>query len=85
MTSSSADHVGYIRKQMKAGCRFFCGLLSFVLCKMLPYGLRRAERNRRFVIMVYESDQGLEYHIKVNADMIGKYVIMPGILSGVRL
>ena len=28
--------------------------------------------------MVYESDQGLEYHIKVNADMIGKYVIMPG-------
>lgn len=28
--------------------------------------------------MVYESDQGLEYHIKVNGDMIGKYVIMPG-------
>lgn len=28
--------------------------------------------------MVYESDQGLEYHIKVNSDMIGKYVIMPG-------
>lgn len=28
--------------------------------------------------MVYESNQGLEYHIKVNADMIGKYVIMPG-------
>lgn len=28
--------------------------------------------------MVYELDQGLEYHIKVNGDMIGKYVIMPG-------
>lgn len=28
--------------------------------------------------MVYESDQGLEYHIKVNSDMIGKYVVMPG-------
>ena len=28
--------------------------------------------------MIYESDQGLEYHIKVNGDMIGKYVIMPG-------
>ena len=28
--------------------------------------------------MVYESEQGLEYHIKVNEDMIGRYVIMPG-------
>lgn len=28
--------------------------------------------------MVYESEQGLEYHIKVNGDMIGRYVIMPG-------
>lgn len=28
--------------------------------------------------MVYESEQGLEYHIKVNEDMIGHYVIMPG-------
>ena len=28
--------------------------------------------------MIYEADQGLEYHIKVNEDMIGQYVIMPG-------
>lgn len=28
--------------------------------------------------MIYEADQGLEYHIKVNEDMIGRYVIMPG-------
>ena len=28
--------------------------------------------------MVYESEQGLEYHIKVNEDLIGRYVIMPG-------
>ncbi len=28
--------------------------------------------------MVYEAEQGLEYHVKVNSDMIGKYVIMPG-------
>lgn len=28
--------------------------------------------------MVYESEQGLEYHIKVNEDMIGRYVILPG-------
>lgn len=28
--------------------------------------------------MVYESEQGLEYHIKVNEEMIGRYVIMPG-------
>ncbi|MFQ9449662.1 MAG: uridine phosphorylase [Coprococcus sp.] len=29
-------------------------------------------------MMIYEADQGLEYHIKVNEDMIGQYVIMPG-------
>lgn len=28
--------------------------------------------------MVYEAQQGLEYHIKVNSDLIGRYVIMPG-------
>lgn len=28
--------------------------------------------------MVYESEQGLEYHVKVNKDMVGGYVIMPG-------
>ena len=28
--------------------------------------------------MIYEADQGLEYHIKVNENMIGRYVIMPG-------
>ena len=28
--------------------------------------------------MIYEADQGLEYHIKENEDMIGQYVIMPG-------
>lgn len=28
--------------------------------------------------MIYEADQGMEYHIKVNEDMIGQYVIMPG-------
>ncbi|MDD6405665.1 MAG: uridine phosphorylase [Clostridiales bacterium] len=28
--------------------------------------------------MVYESEQGLEYHIKVNSDLIGGYVILPG-------
>lgn len=28
--------------------------------------------------MIYEAQQGLEYHIKVNSDLIGRYVIMPG-------
>lgn len=28
--------------------------------------------------MIYESEEGLEYHIKVNREMIGKYVILPG-------
>lgn len=28
--------------------------------------------------MVYEAEQGLEYHIKVNRDLIGDYVILPG-------
>lgn len=28
--------------------------------------------------MIYEAQQGLEYHIKVSSDLIGGYVIMPG-------
>lgn len=28
--------------------------------------------------MIYEEETGLEYHIKTNKDMIGKYVILPG-------
>ncbi len=34
------------------------------------------------IVMVYESEQGLEYHIKVNEDLIGRYVIMPGDRNG---
>lgn len=28
--------------------------------------------------MIYEETTGLEYHIKLNKDMVGKYVILPG-------
>ena len=67
LMSLSANSIGYIRKLRKAGCRFSASLLS--------YAVRQVSGG---MIMIYEADQGLEYHIKVNENMIGRYVIMPG-------
>lgn len=72
LMSLSANSIGYI-KLRKAGCRFSASLL-FLCCET---SVRRDDYDIR-------SGSGLEYHIKVNEDMIGQYVIMPGILRDVR-